>query len=235
VELVVSDPCISQEHGRIWLSDNKYWYEDNGSTHGSKINDKDIITSTVLSKGDRLKLGNSIIEIEETYVHDINLGVDRIISQQRRKSLSPGAFVIGGLILAGLIILINSKEAEKKPTPEIIVQFHEIEIKDEKAHKKGDNAPFTGSAVCSYSNGQLWAKAKFKSGREDGTYEIWYEDGTLMHQAEYVMGIFSGSVKWWGPDGSLALEMTYLDGQETELISHSDFTVPINAIPQIAE
>jgi hypothetical protein len=56
-----------------------------------------------------------------------------------------------------------------------------------------------------------------------------------MHQAEYVMGIFSGSVKWWAPDGSLALEMTYLDGQETELISHSGFTIPINAIPQIAE
>ena len=36
VNLLIPDPSISRLHGKIWIAADGYWYEDQGSTHGSK-------------------------------------------------------------------------------------------------------------------------------------------------------------------------------------------------------
>ncbi len=229
VELVISDPCVSQEHGRIWQSDNKYWYEDNESTHGSEINEEKILGPTFLAKYDKLKIGETLIEVDDIFIEQIGS------PKEEKQHLNKIVFAVAGIILVGIFLLINSKSTKHEPKHDIIAQFNELVIKGELIYIKNETVPFNGTAICSYPNGQQWAKVPFKSGRENGIYEIWYNDGTLMHKAEYVMGIFSGSVKWWDSKGSLALEMTYVDGEQTKLISHSNFSIPIKAIPQIAD
>jgi pSer/pThr/pTyr-binding forkhead associated (FHA) protein len=226
-DLSLSDPCVSMEHGKIWRSGINYWYEDAGSTNGSKINEKLCTGPIIIKKGDRLVIGESLIIVKDI---QIQLGLPAKTPFNRVKFLFPVAIIIA----IAALLLINLSSSVKTPSP-TTAEFGELVIKDGSVFKVGESVPFTGTSQCRYPNGQLWAKVAFVSGKENGPYEIWYEDGTLMHRAEYSMGIFSGSVTWWTFDGKLALEMFYSDGSQSDIKSHLDFRIPIHAIPQINE
>ena len=61
--LVVPDSSVSRQHARLFQRDGRWWAEDLGATNGTLLNDKPLTAATVVSSGDRLKLGGTIVQL----------------------------------------------------------------------------------------------------------------------------------------------------------------------------
>jgi antitoxin component YwqK of YwqJK toxin-antitoxin module len=48
--------------------------------------------------------------------------------------------------------------------------------------------PFTGNNLCEYGNGQFKSKGKFKDGRQDGKWTVWYANGKIKQEATFKDG-----------------------------------------------
>ena len=76
LDIQIPDPTVSRYHGRIWLSPDGYWYEDNNSTHGSKKNDALMMGPVRIFSGDVLRIGESDLTIElADHCLDVDLDV----------------------------------------------------------------------------------------------------------------------------------------------------------------
>jgi len=74
-------------------------------------------------------------------------------------------------------------------------------------YKAGDPAPYTGSAVLMYANGQRKFEGFFKNGHRDGTCVAWYANGKKEREGKFQGGqFFEGFVYWYYAD-SLALKL----------------------------
>ncbi len=58
------DTFVSQVHARAFDRDGILWVEDAGSTNGTLVNDKRISEPTKLRKGDRVQVGETILEAQ---------------------------------------------------------------------------------------------------------------------------------------------------------------------------
>ncbi|MCR6545484.1 FHA domain-containing protein [Dehalobacterium formicoaceticum] len=56
-EIVLKDPFISSEHGRIWQSGGIYYLEDLGSKNGSLLNGQPVSGPSILKNGDKISFG----------------------------------------------------------------------------------------------------------------------------------------------------------------------------------
>jgi pSer/pThr/pTyr-binding forkhead associated (FHA) protein len=64
--LVLDDPYVSQVHARIYAKDGEtYMIEDMGSTNGTYVNRKRITSTTELQRGDRVKIGKTVLELRK--------------------------------------------------------------------------------------------------------------------------------------------------------------------------
>ena len=59
-----SDTFVSQVHARAFERDGTLWVEDAGSTNGTLVNSKRIDQPVKLSKGDRVQVGETVLEAE---------------------------------------------------------------------------------------------------------------------------------------------------------------------------
>ena len=59
--LVVPDSSVSRHHARLFQRDGRWWAEDLGATNGTTLNDRPLLTATILDHGDRLRIGATII------------------------------------------------------------------------------------------------------------------------------------------------------------------------------
>lgn len=59
------DEAVSNMHARIFLKGNNWWVEDLLSTNGTLINQDPIATPTIITTGDQISCGKTIIEITE--------------------------------------------------------------------------------------------------------------------------------------------------------------------------
>jgi len=57
------DEAVSNMHARIFLKGNNWWVEDLQSTNGTLINQDPIATPTIITTGDQISCGKTIIEI----------------------------------------------------------------------------------------------------------------------------------------------------------------------------
>ena len=74
-------------------------------------------------------------------------------------------------------------------------------------YKAGDPAPYTGSAVLTYANGQRKFEGFFKNGLRDGTCVAWYANRKKQREGKFQDGQFyEGFVYWYYAD-SLALKL----------------------------
>ncbi len=60
---IPDDTFVSQLHARVFRDDGDLWVEDLGSTNGTLLNDKPVSAPVVLRKGDRLKIGKTVLEM----------------------------------------------------------------------------------------------------------------------------------------------------------------------------
>ena len=58
------DTFVSQVHARAFDRDGTLWVEDAGSTNGTLVNSKKIEQPVKLSKGDRVQVGETVLEAQ---------------------------------------------------------------------------------------------------------------------------------------------------------------------------
>jgi hypothetical protein len=62
---IPEDTFVSQLHARVFRRDQDLWLEDLGSTNGTFLNDKKVSAPVVMRKGDRLKVGKTVLEVTQ--------------------------------------------------------------------------------------------------------------------------------------------------------------------------
>ena len=58
------DTFVSQVHARVTERDGSLWIEDIGSTNGTYVNGQRIAAPTKIGKGDRVQVGETVLEAE---------------------------------------------------------------------------------------------------------------------------------------------------------------------------
>lgn len=62
-QIVIDDNYVSQLHARLFLRDGQLLVEDLGSTNGTYLNRAKVSGPMVMRRGDRLQVGNTVMEI----------------------------------------------------------------------------------------------------------------------------------------------------------------------------
>ena len=63
--LILEDNYVSQVHARIFAKDGSFMVEDLGSTNGTYLNRKTVDAPTELRRGDRVKIGKTVLEMRK--------------------------------------------------------------------------------------------------------------------------------------------------------------------------
>lgn len=63
--LVLDDSYVSQMHARFFSRDGSVMVEDLGSTNGTYVNRRRITSPTELQRGDRVKIGKTVLEMRK--------------------------------------------------------------------------------------------------------------------------------------------------------------------------
>jgi pSer/pThr/pTyr-binding forkhead associated (FHA) protein len=63
--LVLDDNYVSQVHARIFARDDTYMVEDMGSTNGTYLNRRRITSPVEVQRGDRVKVGKTVLELRK--------------------------------------------------------------------------------------------------------------------------------------------------------------------------
>ena len=61
--MTLDDTYVSQLHARVFARDGQYLVEDLGSTNGTYLNRNRVTGSIVMKRGDRLQVGNTVMEL----------------------------------------------------------------------------------------------------------------------------------------------------------------------------
>ena len=63
-QVMVEDTFASTVHARVYLGDGHYVVEDLGSTNGTYLNKRKVDGPMTMNRGDRLQVGNTVLELE---------------------------------------------------------------------------------------------------------------------------------------------------------------------------
>jgi pSer/pThr/pTyr-binding forkhead associated (FHA) protein len=63
--VVLDDTYVSQMHARIFAKDDVYMLEDLGSTNGTYLNRQKVTSPTEVQRGDRVKIGRTVLEMRK--------------------------------------------------------------------------------------------------------------------------------------------------------------------------
>lgn len=63
--VVLDDTYVSQVHARVFSRGDAYFIEDLGSTNGTYLNRKRVGGATELQRGDRVKIGKTVLEMRK--------------------------------------------------------------------------------------------------------------------------------------------------------------------------
>lgn len=63
--IVLDDSYVSQIHARVFAKGDVFMVEDMGSTNGTYINRNRVTSPTEVLRGDRLKIGKTVLEMRK--------------------------------------------------------------------------------------------------------------------------------------------------------------------------
>jgi len=63
-QITLDDTYTSQLHARVFSKDGQWFVEDLGSTNGTYLNTKRVSSPLALKRGDRIKIGATVLEAE---------------------------------------------------------------------------------------------------------------------------------------------------------------------------
>ncbi len=64
-QITLDESYVSSKHARIFERDDKLMLEDLGSTNGTYLNRRRITAATELQRGDRIKIGRTVMEMRK--------------------------------------------------------------------------------------------------------------------------------------------------------------------------
>jgi pSer/pThr/pTyr-binding forkhead associated (FHA) protein len=64
-ELRLDDTYVSQQHARIFDRGGNWYVEDLGSTNGTFINEQKLVAPAMLTPGDKIRVGTTIVELRK--------------------------------------------------------------------------------------------------------------------------------------------------------------------------
>jgi predicted component of type VI protein secretion system len=62
-QVTLDDTYVSQLHARVFARDGRLFVEDLGSTNGTYLNRKKVAGPMAMQRGDRLQVGNTVMEV----------------------------------------------------------------------------------------------------------------------------------------------------------------------------
>ncbi len=62
-DLRLEDTYVSQEHARIFAKNGSWYVEDLGSTNGTFVNEQRLAAPAMLTAGDRVRVGTTVLEL----------------------------------------------------------------------------------------------------------------------------------------------------------------------------
>jgi pSer/pThr/pTyr-binding forkhead associated (FHA) protein len=62
-ELRIDDTYASQQHARVFGKDGAWYVEDLGSTNGTYVNEQRLAAPAMLTRGDRIRVGTTVLEL----------------------------------------------------------------------------------------------------------------------------------------------------------------------------
>jgi pSer/pThr/pTyr-binding forkhead associated (FHA) protein len=62
-QITLDDTYASQVHARIFMRDDQLYVEDLGSTNGTYLNRRKVSAPMVVSHGDQIQIGSTIMEV----------------------------------------------------------------------------------------------------------------------------------------------------------------------------
>ena len=62
--IALEDRFVSQLHARMFRRDEQSFIEDLGSTNGTFLNDEKVTSPAMLKKGDLVRIGNFVMEMQ---------------------------------------------------------------------------------------------------------------------------------------------------------------------------
>jgi len=65
-DLSLNDPSVSARHARLLATSEGWFLEDLGSTNGTFLNERPVQQATMVRRGDIIRLGDTVLQIEET-------------------------------------------------------------------------------------------------------------------------------------------------------------------------
>lgn len=65
-DIVLPDESVSRQHATVWIQAGRLYIRDEGSTNGTWVNERRITGPTPLRRGDRVRLGYTVLEVVAT-------------------------------------------------------------------------------------------------------------------------------------------------------------------------
>lgn len=103
-DLAVLDSSVSRRHAELRCVDDAWWVEDQGSTNGTFVEGKRIDTSTKLSDGDRVTIGEVGFAFYERDVEALGLSSSTEIARTVPSSPEPTLLLLGQVSGGGGIV-----------------------------------------------------------------------------------------------------------------------------------
>jgi len=76
-----------------------------------------------------------------------------------------------------------------------------------------DTNPYTGIYLCKFHNGQTEREGRYKNGKLDGKWTVWYENGQKESEINYKNGKLDGMSTWWSKKGQKVRQKNYKNGK----------------------
>ncbi len=90
------------------------------------------------------------------------------------------------------------------------VNFKELQLLPKKGIFVYQNIPYSGLAIAYYSDSnQVEKRIRFKKGKKDGLFELFFLNGKRSQQTTYIAGKRSGSSKTWWKNGEIRSESIF--------------------------
>ncbi len=127
------------------------------------------------------------------------------------------------LILAVLVTACGKKhpvpgnKSDSSTLEHITADGRDIKMVDGLAvsSKGGKSAPFTGTVIYKYENGEKREELNCVNGNWQGEIKWWYEDGTKAGEGKLLsLGKWDGEYKEWYENGQQKIQVNFRDGKE---------------------
>lgn len=108
------------------------------------------------------------------------------------------------LLVMVILLLTGCKKKE-------IIDFSQLQCRNDIYYKVNDDKPFTGQAEEYYKNGQKKLVQNYEKGKLEGEILEWYKNGQKQSEVEFING--NGKKTTWYDSGEIKGELNYKEGK----------------------